>query len=112
MLAPVIRRQRKAIWNMLVEKQELKLLINLDEILKKFPSSQNWKPPKRVFSTTIPSRDMKLGTHTQVHNTDTPAKFQGHSPIITPFTLHMCDFQGHCANIVHIAIYLYDHFRM
>ena len=47
---------------------------------------------------------MKLGTHTQVSNTNTLAKFQGHSLIITPFTPHMCDIQGHCANIVNIDI--------
>ena len=38
---------------------------------------------------------LKLGTHTQVPNTNTPAKFQGHPLIITTFTPHMCDFQGH-----------------
>ena len=37
---------------------------------------------------------------------------RGHPPIITPFTPHMCDFQGHCANIVNIAVYPYDHIRM
>ena len=31
-----------------------------------------WKPPKRFFSTTINPRAMKLGTHTQVPNTNTP----------------------------------------
>ena len=55
---------------------------------------------------------MTLGTHMQGLNTNTPAKFQGHPPIITPFTPHMYDFQGHCANIVNIAIYPYDHIRM
>ena len=55
---------------------------------------------------------MKLGTHVQVPNTDTPAQFQGHPPIITPFTPHMCDIQGHGANNVNIAIYHYDHIRM
>ena len=35
----------------------------------------------------------------QVPNTDTPAEFQGHSPITTPFTPHMCDIQGHCAKM-------------
>ena len=44
--------------------------------------------------------------------TETPAKFQGHPPIITPFIPHMCDIQGHYANNVNIAIYLYDHIRM
>ena len=48
----------------------------------------------------------------QVHNPNTPAKFQGHPPIITPFTPHMCDFQGRYANIVNIPIYQYDHIRM
>ena len=40
---------------------------------------------------------MNLGTHVQVPNTDTSAKFQGlfHPPIITLFTTHMCDVQGH-----------------
>ena len=55
---------------------------------------------------------MKLGTHTQVHNTNTPTKCQGHSPILTPFTPHMCDIQGLYANNVYIAIYSNDHFRM
>ena len=32
--------------------------------------------------------------------TDTPAQFQGHPPIITNFTPHMCHIQGHCANNV------------
>ena len=45
-------------------------------------------------------------------NTDTPAKFQGHPLIITPFAPPMCDFQGHCANIVNIAFYTYDHIKM
>ena len=49
LFAPVIRRQGKSIWNMLVEKQELKSLKNLDEILKKFPSSQTWKPLQTGF---------------------------------------------------------------
>ena len=30
---------------------------------------------------------MKLGTQMQVPNTNTPVKFQGHSPIITPLPL-------------------------
>ena len=55
---------------------------------------------------------MKLGTHMQALNTNTPAKFQGHPPIITPFTPHMCSVQGHYANNVNIAIYTYDHIRM
>ena len=49
---------------------------------------------------------MNLGTHVQGPNTETPAKFQGHSPIITPFTPHMCDVQGHYANNVNFVIYL------
>ena len=48
----------------------------------------------------------------QVPNTDTPAQFQGHPPIITPVTPHMCNIQGHGANNVNIAIYHYDHIRM
>ena len=48
-----------------------------------------------VFSATNNRRDLKLGTHTQIPNTNTPAKFQVHSPIITPFTPHMCSIQGH-----------------
>ena len=55
-----------------------------------------WKTPQMGFSTTTTNpRDMTLGTHTQVPNTNTPAKFQGHSPTITPFTPHMCGVQGH-----------------
>ena len=69
-------------------------------------------PPKWVFSKTVNPRATKFGTHTQVPNTHTPAKFQGHSLIITPFTPHMCDIQGHYAKTVNIAIYLYDHIRM
>ena len=81
--------------------------------MKKIQSSQIFKtPPKWVFSKTIIHRAMKLGTHMQGLNTNSPAKFQGHSPIITPFTPHMCDIQGHYANTENIAIYLYDHIRM
>ena len=36
---------------------------------------------------------MKLGTHMQILNTNAPAKFQGHPPIITPFTPHMFSVQ-------------------
>ena len=54
---------------------------------------------------------MKLGTHMQGPNTDIPAQFQGHLLVITPFTPHMCDIQGHRANNVKIAIYPYDHIR-
>ena len=46
----------------------------------------------------------------QVHITKTPAKFRDHSPIKTPFASHMCDVQGHCANIANIDTYPYDHF--
>ena len=53
------------------------------------------KPTVEIFSTTIKCRTTKLGTHMQRPNTDTPAKCQGHSPIITPFTPHMCSIQGH-----------------
>ena len=42
-------------------------------------------------------------------NTDTPAQFQGHPSIKTPFTPHMYDIQDHCANNVNIAFYPYDH---
>ena len=81
---------------MLVEKQELKTLRNLDENLNENLTLLNRKtPPVGIFSTTINHRDLKLGTHMQVHNTDTPAKFQGHSPIITPITPYMCSIQGH-----------------
>ena len=55
---------------------------------------------------------MKLGPHMPGPNTNTPAKFQGHLPIITPFNPHMCDIPGHCANNVNIAIYSNDHIRM
>ena len=55
---------------------------------------------------------MKLGTHMQGPNTDTPAKFQGHSPNITPFTRRMCDIQGHLSQNVNFHIYPFDHFRM
>ena len=43
--------------------------------------------PKWVFSTTTNPRVMNLGTHTQVPDTNTPAKFQGHSLTITPLPL-------------------------
>ena len=82
------------------------------KILKKVNRHKSLNPPKRVFSKTINHRAMKLGTHMQGPNRNTPTKFQGHSPIITHFTPHMCDIQGHCANNVNIAIYLYDHIRM
>ena len=55
---------------------------------------------------------MKIGTHTQVPRTNTPAIFQGHSSTTTPFTPHMCDIQGHCAKNVNTGIYPYDHIRM
>ena len=44
-------------------------------------------------------------------NTNTPAIFQGHPPIITPFRHHMCDIQVQCANTVHIAISLMAHLK-
>ena len=72
----------------------------------------NRKNPSRDFLTPISHRDLKLGTHMQVHSTNTPAKFLGHSPFITPFTPHMCDIQGHCAKSVNIAIYPHDYIRM
>ena len=38
-------------------------------------------------------------------NTHTPTKFQGHSPIITPFTPHMCGIQGHWTeNVNYLSI--------
>ena len=55
---------------------------------------------------------MKLGTHMQGHNTDTPAKIQGHSSNITPFTPHMCDIPGHLSQNLNIAIHTYVHFRI
>ena len=114
MLAPVISRQRNSIQNVLVEKQNLNSKKNLDENLKKIQSSQIFKqpPPKWVFSTSVGHRALKLSTHMQVHNTHTLAKFQGHSPIITPFTAHMCDVQGHYDKNVNFVIYPYDHIRM
>ena len=69
-------------------------------------------PPKCVFSKTVNPRATKLGTHMQVHNPNTLAKFQGHPPIITPFTPHMCSVQGHWAENVNFIIYPYDHIRM
>ena len=95
MLAPVIRKKRKSIWNMLVEKQELKTSKLRWKFERKPHLAKSKTPPVGIFSTTINHRDLKLGTHMQVHNTDTPAKFQGHSPIITPITPHMCSIQGH-----------------
>ena len=40
-------------------------------------------PPNWVFSKTVNPRATKLGTHMQGLNTNSPAKFQGHPPIIT-----------------------------
>ena len=51
--------------------------------------------PIGIFSTTINRRDMKLGKHMQILDMETPAKLQGHSPVLTPFTPHMCAIQGH-----------------
>ena len=65
------------------------------KIRRKSNHHKSLNPPKWVFSKTNNHRAMKLGTHTQVPNTNTPAEFQGHPPIITLFTPHMCDFQGH-----------------
>ena len=53
------------------------------------------REPVGIFSTTINCGDMKLGTHMQTPNRDTPAKFQGHPPILTSFTPHVCGIQGH-----------------
>ena len=114
MLAPVISRQRNSIWNMLVEKQELKLFKNLEDILLKRrggPNRRTPPPPVRNFSTTTSYRAMKLGTRMQVPNPNTPAKCQVHSPTKTPFTPHMCSIQGHLSRIVNVAIYPFDHFR-
>ena len=81
MLAPVIRKRQRR---------------KFEENLKKILTLQIFKPPpKWVFSKSLSHRAMKLGTHTQIANTNSPAKFQGHSPIITPFTPHMCGIQGH-----------------
>ena len=55
---------------------------------------------------------MKLGTHMQVLNTNTSAKFQGRASTITPFTPHMGGVQGHCANNVNFAIYPFDNIRI
>ena len=68
---------------------------NLDANLNENLTLLNRKPPVRVFSTTKNHRHLKLSTHLQVHNTDTPAKFQGPSPNITPFNPHMCGVQEH-----------------
>ena len=44
-------------------------------------------PPPNGFSPRLlRPRATKLGTRMQVHNPNTLAKFQGHPPIITPFT--------------------------
>ena len=61
-------------------------------------------PPKWVFSKTVNPRATKLGTRMQVHNPNTLAKFQGHPPIITPFTPHMCSVQGHSTKNVNFVI--------
>ena len=55
---------------------------------------------------------MKLGTHMQGPNTDTPAKIHGDSSNITPFTPHMCDIQGLFSQNLNIANHTYVHFRM
>ena len=55
---------------------------------------------------------MKLGTHMQGLNTNTPAKFQGHSLTITPFTPLMCGIQGPWAEKVNFIVYPYDPLRM
>ena len=53
MLAPVIRKKRKSIWNMLVEKQELKTLRNLDENLNENLTLLNRKTPQSGFSLQL-----------------------------------------------------------
>ena len=63
MLAPVIRRQRNSIQNVLVEKKNLnskKLRWNFEEV----PIVTNSKnPPVGIFSTSLSRRATKLGTH-------------------------------------------------
>ena len=98
--------------SVLSEKQDLntqKLRRNFEEISR---VTKVANPPIRVFSTTVSPRDLKLDTHMLVHNINTPAKFEGHSAIITPFTSHVCDIQDHLSQNVNIAIYLNDHIRM
>ena len=95
---------------MLLEKHVLTLR-NLDEILKKMHSSI-FVQTIRVFSETVNQRVLKLGTHIQVPYTITPAKFQGHSPILTPFTPHMCCIQGHLSQNININNYSNGHVLM
>ena len=52
---------------------------------------------------------MKFGTLMQGPNTNTPANFQGHPPIITHFTPHMCDIQGHWAKMKMLLFTLVTH---
>ena len=47
-------------------------LKNVDEKLKKVDHQFWGKPPICVFSKILSQRAMKLGTHWQVHNTNTP----------------------------------------
>ena len=54
---------------------------------------------------------MKLGTHMQVLTTNTPAKFQGHPPTITPLPLTCVVFKVIAEN-VNIAFYPYDYSMM
>ena len=67
---------------------------------------------KWVFSKTFSHRAMKFGTRKQVPTTNTTAKFQGHSSIITSFTPHMCDIQGNLSQNVNIAVYPFNPFGM
>ena len=97
---------------MLFEKQELKHFTTFMKTWRKVDRHKIEEPPKRVFSTTIIPSAMKLGTHMQGTGTNTQAKFQGHSPIITPFPPHMCSIQGHWHKNVNTATYPYDYFRM
>ena len=53
MLTPIIRRQRHLIWNMLVEKQELKHFITLIEILMKIQGDQIEKTTQSGFSRQL-----------------------------------------------------------
>ena len=77
---------------MLVEKQDLN-----SENTKKIeenPIVINLQLPNWVFTTTMNHTAMKFGTHIQVPNTNTPAKFQRPSHTITPVTPHMCNVRG------------------
>ena len=53
LLAPVIRKKRKSIWNMLVEKQDIKTLRNLDENSNENLTLLNRNPPQSGFSLQL-----------------------------------------------------------